>query len=1414
MAWAPVMSPASVIEVGLADAFPTTFINYIRSLPSLDTSNKENYDTLNSTGPSSKRRKLDSSPVPNVCVARSEILLSRQSANGYQEDFSQWHHDIGSFLYFSTKNGKLRISARSTSPLGKIDISFSLRPQDMSGKVNQILDISQNRRRRDVPGAIWTSLDLRLDQCAGVVSLKISLELFWNETSSPYAHLRNSKERKITHVPSKNDEKLQSINIPGLEATLFPYQKRSLQWLLSREGVAWVSSPPGIRPVPDNERTLDLNTFRIIRDVDGHAVHLSDVFQTITKDTTAYHQLGRTFRGGILAEEMGLGKTLEIIGLMLLHKRSSTPLSNFPPGHDSLVPSGATLIVTPPSLRHQWISELSRHAPGMRVKDYTGRKSLKEQDDKTIVNDLAGYDVVITTYNVLSAELHFAIAPPDRSRRHERVYHRKSSPLVEISWWRVCLDEAQMIENGISQAAALAQRIPRMNAWGITGTPVKDDVKDLRGLLSFLRYEPYCSLTEIWQALTTRHKPLFKQLFNSISLRHTKAQVRDEISLPPQKRFVISMPFTAVEEQHYLTIFKEMAEACDLSTEGAPLIDEWNPENYEDVMRLWLNRLRQTTLHPEVGVYGRRVLGNNKEKPMRTVEEVLNAMLEQSETAIRTDERVYLSNQLSLGQLFENSPRVKEALAIWEKVRDETKNLVSDAKNKLQEAVREQGGNQKYQRAINDNPEADEASDSDTESVGEFESKGQVGDRQNRFRDALELYHKAIFFCANAYFQIRESESMTQPDSEEYLELKKLEDQGYEDAKMIRRQILRESHQKATRLMIQVSQKANEQSFAEVPELVVGGERGIETGRIIDNLETLCGDLNTQANVIDMWREQAIQLLLQPLIDEEESIETTGEELADSTRVQDELMVYVQALRAVIVDRHEALSGQANELVRHETETSMRLARNGDGPAPDKLLELFHFRAEARPTNAQVSMRGIISEFRSLKLTLSREPREGEEERPPRGVLEAKIAGDMLKNTQQLLKEQTEAAVALESEIEGFKRVMNARLEYYRQLQAVSDSVLPYEGPKTEVAITRAKKAVDDVHRRLLSAQAKYRYLLNLKETGSKSNEPRMCVICQTPFTIGVLTVCGHQFCKECMMMWFKAHRNCPVCKKVLKADNLHDIVINSQALQVRIEGSNQLAEEAGDGQLQKRETQSPNARIYTEFNAEKLEEMKNIELDGPSFTTKVDTLVRHLLWLRESDPGAKSIVFSQYKDFLDILRNAFARFRIGFASIDDANGITKFKEDPAIECFLLHARAHSSGLNLVNASHVFLCEPLLNTALELQAIARVDRIGQQHETTVWLYIVSGTVEESIYNLSVHRRMEHMGRNLKSKAKESEPELLDANIEAANTLEMEHAALSKLMSKDRSAGEMVDRNDLWECLFGHVAGQEVEAGGV
>lgn len=294
-------------------------------------------------------------------------------------------------------------------------------------------------------------------------------------------------------------------------------------------------------------------------------------------------------------------------------------------------------------------------------------------------------------------------------------------------------------------------------------------------------------------------------------------------------------------------------------------------------------------------------------------------------------------------------------------------------------------------------------------------------------------------------------------------------------------------------------------------------------------------------------------------------------------------------------------------------------------------------------------------------------------------------------------------------------------------------------------------------------------------------------------------------------------NRSCPICKRILSRNEFHDITYKPQQLSIKADDV--------QSSFQQRKTPSSNSRksaIFEEISESKLAAIKNIDLDGPSYTTKVDTLARHLIWLRGTDPGAKSIVFSQFKEFLDVVAEAFQRFRIGYSSIDKRNGIQKFKEDESVECFLLHARAHSSGLNLVNASHVFLCEPLLNTALELQAIARVDRIGQQQETNVWLYLVDGTVEESIHKLSVERRMEHLTqlpsspsrkRKGKGKAKQVDYEGVDViDLEEANSMEMQQAAPGKLLAKGGKLGENVDDGDLWQCLFGNAKSADDQEG--
>lgn len=154
----------------------------------------------------------------------------------------------------------------------------------------------------------------------------------------------------------------------------------------------------------------------------------------------------------------------------------------------------------------------------------------------------------------------------------------------------------------------------------------------------------------------------------------------------------------------------------------------------------------------------------------------------------------------------------------------------------------------------------------------------------------------------------------------------------------------------------------------------------------------------------------------------------------------------------------------------------------------------------------------------------------------------------------------------------------------------------------------------------------------------------------------GVLTVCGHKYCKDCLRMWWSLHRTCPTCKNRLKANDFHQITYKPQEFVAQEERTPAKVEPG----------QASENLIYTDISSGLLREIKDIDLDG-SFGTKIDTIARHIMWLRQYDPVAKAVVFSQYKNFLGVLGTAFSRYKIGHSSVDNKGGIEKFKSDPAV---------------------------------------------------------------------------------------------------------------------------------------------------
>ena len=138
--------------------------------------------------------------------------------------------------------------------------------------------------------------------------------------------------------------------------------------------------------------------------------------------------------------------------------------------------------------------------------------------------------------------------------------------------------------------------------------------------------------------------------------------------------------------------------------------------------------------------------------------------------------------------------------------------------------------------------------------------------------------------------------------------------------------------------------------------------------------------------------------------------------------------------------------------------------------------------------------------------------------------------------------------------------------------------------------------------------------------------------------------------------------------------------------------------------------------------------------------------------------------------------------------------------------------KAQASGLTLINATHIFLCEPLVNASLELQAISRIHRIGQTKVTTVWLFAIENTVEESILLMSTNKRLGYLeskdGDIAGRISQSSERDLTKAESMALMT----SGGIDTMINKGNGEGETVTNNDLWSAFFCAQTNESSKAG--
>ncbi|MCO5578794.1 hypothetical protein L7F22_032640 [Adiantum nelumboides] len=166
---------------------------------------------------------------------------------------------------------------------------------------------------------------------------------------------------------------------------------------------------------------------------------------------------------------------------------------------------------------------------------------------------------------------------------------------------------------------------------------------------------------------------------------------------------------------------------------------------------------------------------------------------------------------------------------------------------------------------------------------------------------------------------------------------------------------------------------------------------------------------------------------------------------------------------------------------------------------------------------------------------------------------------------------------------------------------------------------------------------------------------------------------------------------------------------------------------------------ESPYSLSLNKLQSKESNKEGSINVDG-SYGTKMEAVARRILWVQASDPSSKFLVFSTWNDVLDVVEHSLSANKVSYVRAKGPRhlntAIQKFKaKNEVAKVLLLLIRHGANGLNLTEAQHVILVEPLLNPGAEAQAVNRIHRIGQERATSVHRFLIKGTVEESIYKL-------------------------------------------------------------------------------
>lgn len=329
---------------------------------------------------------------------------------------------------------------------------------------------------------------------------------------------------KLFDAVASNAKALPSVDPPPtIKTPLLEHQRQALGWLLERE-----------KPRTFGEEESDNSSlWRRERNEKGHVRYREIVTQIEMPGEPAQ------VLGGLLADVMGLGKTIEILALLAATKDEARQFDEEKMVRKNAVENNlvrntkSTLLVSPLSAVKNWEDQIKEHVEPGALTYYVYHGTHRTQN----VYELSKYDIVITTYGTLAA---------DFSKGSSSILHR-------LKWFRIVLDEAHTCRESKSLQAQAAYSVWATRRWALTGTPIQNRLDDLGSLTQFLKLYPYDTprgfVQHIRSPASMPGNDTFLKSLRVFVDSFTLRRLKDRVDLPPRQDIVCKLHFSEAERE-------------------------------------------------------------------------------------------------------------------------------------------------------------------------------------------------------------------------------------------------------------------------------------------------------------------------------------------------------------------------------------------------------------------------------------------------------------------------------------------------------------------------------------------------------------------------------------------------------------------------------------------------------------------------------------------------------------------------------------------------------------------------------------------------------------------------------------------------------------------------------------------------